>query len=1430
MNLKHLPESRLLRIAGAILMAVLLAMLATVPLNWKDQAILGGVIFLVAVFINRRFSGHQATVILMLVSLFCTSRYFWWRVSETTRYLVVNGSQTPALDIFFVTLLLGAEAYSVVILVLGFFQSARPLRRCPVPMPEDIETWPVVDVYIPTYNEPLDVVRTTILAATNMDWPPDRLNVYVLDDGRRSEIHKLAQEAGCGYIARLDNVGAKAGNINNALQKTSGEYVAIFDSDHVPTRSFLQLTMGWFLRDARLGLVQTPHHFYSADPFERNLGTFRHVPNEGELFYGVLQDGNDFWNATFFCGSCAVLRRAVLDEIGGIATETVTEDSHTALRLQRRGWNTAYLNLPQAAGLATANLSDHIGQRIRWARGMVQILRFENPLFGRGLTWPQRLCYFNAVVHYLHALPRLIFLTAPLVYLLLGRSNLYGYVWAILAYVFPHLLLATLTNSRVHGSHRHSFWNEVFETILAPYILLPTLLALLNPRWGKFNVTPKRTIVTKAYFDLPIASPFLLLLGLNVAGLVAAYLQWSAGVDDNGTLLVNMMWTVLNVLILGATLAVPWEIRQLRAATRVDLRMPFRLRTRTGQPVTGVTLNLSMAGGGVQMDDPLDLRPGEPAELIFATEEGDFVFPVEVKRSVGLRVALQFTFTKLAEYEALTRIIFGRADSWIAWAEGRQEDRLLRSLGRLLFISARGIAMVPKGLISGPEAEPRVSQVPATPSVPARTRALPLTGILLAWFLLSAGVARADEPFRESRDLAELGHRLPILFRAGEGRANLHFVVPMTNVVTRAALVLNYRSSGGFREGSNLNISLNGVGVGSTPALSKSGESGLQRVEMLLPADLMVSDNTLTLQMSATCQGGCKENAHWLEVDPATSIQIFGTMLPLPNDLRVLPAPFIDSSLRRLCRIPIVFAEAPRREALEAAGVVASWLGKIADDRGTQFPVRVGTLQKGDAIVIAVNSSAIAHTLNVERANGPALALRTNPLDPFGKLLVITGSNPGELRIAAQALASGAYAKEGDWADVAGFRLPAASVPYDAPRWLNPLHPAGLGEALSPEQLRWYGAGAVSLYFRLPPDLAFGQRSTVPLRLHFRTVTTGDQRAELRVNLNGSRVSATRLNLRDGTSIQHQTVYLPVTALYPSNTVTAEFVLNPQKGEGSERYPEISVLPNSSIDLQDIPRFVQLPRLDLFVQAGFPFTRLADLSGTAVILPDTPSLEELSLYLGMAGRFGAQTGQAGLRVMVVPSSQVEQAREKELLVIGSPTDQPLLARWSDQLPVRFDGALRPRRPSGLWGLLADIQYTPIGREYRRLSDVLFDGSQPDGILQGIVSPLNGKHNAVLLVASEQPGFETLMQALVNPSANDVKGSVSLLSNTRFQSFQIAGNANYVGQLSWLESFYNWVGRNFYLIVVALIGCAIPLARWFSSWSDQQAVWRLEHGR
>src|SRR5215471_5183968 len=277
------PNVLLWSVLGLPAIAALLVLII-LPLPWKEQAIFGCVVIGIVMLVNGISRGRAVTMAMMVISVFSTIRYGYWRVTQTWDG-ITSASHLEQWNTVIVLILLLAEFYAFATLLLGYFQILRPLRRPLLPLPENRETWPTVDVFIPTYNEPLSVVRATVLGALALDYPADKYKVFLLDDGRRPEFAEFAWQVGACYITRNQNTHAKAGNINHALAKTRGEYVAIFDSDHIPTRSFLAVTLGWFLRDARLAMVQTPHHFYSPDPFERNLGQFRRIPNEGELFH-----------------------------------------------------------------------------------------------------------------------------------------------------------------------------------------------------------------------------------------------------------------------------------------------------------------------------------------------------------------------------------------------------------------------------------------------------------------------------------------------------------------------------------------------------------------------------------------------------------------------------------------------------------------------------------------------------------------------------------------------------------------------------------------------------------------------------------------------------------------------------------------------------------------------------------------------------------------------------------------------------------------------------------------------------------------------------------------------------------------------------------------------------------------------------------------
>ena len=703
-------EQPLLRWAVLALALPLVWLVISTPLTETQQFAFGAVSFASALFL-RKLPGRYVTQMLIFLSLVASTRYLYWRVTETMNF----DSWSNA---FFGSGLFLAELYAWVVLVLGFIQTAWPLERKPVPMSEDLTEWPTVDILIPTYNEPLSVVRNTVFAALAIDWPKDKINVYILDDGRREEFRLFAEEAGVNHVTRNDNKHAKAGNINAALERVNGEYVAIFDCDHIPTRTFLQVVMGWFARDSKLAMLQTPHHFFSPDPFEKNLGTFRSVPNEGELFYGLVQDGNDLWNATFFCGSCAVIKRSVLDEVGGIAVETVTEDAHTALKIHRRGYTTAYLAIPQAAGFATESLGGHVGQRIRWARGMAQIFRTDNPLLGPGLKLTQRLCYANAMLHFFYGLPRLVFLTAPLAYLVFGSQVIQASAITIAMFALPHLLHANLTNSRMQGEFRHSFWAEVYESVLAWYILRPTLVAVINPKLGKFNVTDKGGMNASVYFDWDMAKPYIILMGLSLLGFAAGIFRvFYVPNTDGDTIALNLLWTVYNLMMLGASIAVANEARQVRTSHRVAMKIPGTVRTLGGRSFVCTTTDYSDGGVGVSFPAVPDLEQGQVVKFALFRGDEEYEFDAEISLLRGESAGLKFQTMSTEQSINFVQATFARADSWVVWGDKRKLDKPLASLKEIATLSLSGMSVLARAfshsltsrLSPGSPAQPKIS-------------------------------------------------------------------------------------------------------------------------------------------------------------------------------------------------------------------------------------------------------------------------------------------------------------------------------------------------------------------------------------------------------------------------------------------------------------------------------------------------------------------------------------------------------------------------------------------------------------------------------------------------------------------------------------------------------------------------------------------------
>jgi cellulose synthase (UDP-forming) len=669
-------NSKIARSLAIVTAIFMIFMVISAPLTLVEQIIFALFSF-IAILLVRTLQWGQASIVLMIViSVTVSLRYFYWRLTSSINF-------DNFLDGFFGWGLVLAEIYSLIVLLLGYVQTAMPLKRPVVLMPQDQSQWPTVDVFIPTYAEDLDVVRLTVLAALSLDWPKDKLCIYVLDDGRRNEFKDFCNQVGAIYLTRTNNAHNKAGNLNAALSQTNGDYVAIFDCDHIPTRSFLQISMGWFIKDPKLAMVQTPHYFFSPDPFEKNLNTYRLVPNEGELFYGLVQEGNDLWNASFFCGSCAVLKRGPLIEVGGIAIETVTEDAHTALKMSKRGYNLAYLATPQAAGLATESLSRHVVQRIRWARGMAQIFRVDNPFLAKGLTIWQRLCYSNAMLHFFYGLPRLVFLTAPLAYLLFGAQVFSASAIFVVAYALPHIAIASVTNSKIQGPYRHSFWNEVYETTLAWYILFPVLLALINPKLGAFNPTSKGGIVEKEYVDWKLSRPYILLLLINLLGFILGIVKLALNKGTVSTLIINLVWVSFNIVIISAAANAAREVKQLRTTPRVKANLAATIVMPDGKTIICETNDFSK--DGVELVSNSSLRPALGQKILLSIFRGskEVAFPGVVART-GETIGVYFNNLTLDQQKELTQITFSRADNWVnLWGKDAL-DSPLKSLREVM--------------------------------------------------------------------------------------------------------------------------------------------------------------------------------------------------------------------------------------------------------------------------------------------------------------------------------------------------------------------------------------------------------------------------------------------------------------------------------------------------------------------------------------------------------------------------------------------------------------------------------------------------------------------------------------------------------------------------------------------------------------------------
>ncbi len=512
----------------------------------------------------RNFKGEGLRRVVAVVSMLVTLYYLYWRVTET-----FNQSA-----LFFSWSLWIAECFGTLTTFLFFFAVWRPLSR-EAPKPLEGRT---VDVLVPTKNEPVAILRKTLLACNDVKYAHRTL---LLDDGNRPEVKALCEELGCVYLARENHEHAKAGNINFGLKHSTAEFVAIFDADHAPLPHFIDRLIGYFV-DEKVAFAQAPQEFYNIDSFQHRADhEKKYVWTEQGLFYNLIQPGRDRWKAAYFVGSCALIRRTALDDVGGFSTISITEDMATSIRIHARGWTSVYHNEGLAYGIAADTINPFHLQRKRWGLGGWQVFFKANPLFVRGLSFPQRLCYLGSLIYPIEGFQKFVFYVTPPIVLFTGILPMNALDVTYLLHFIPYFALSLFAYNEMGRGYAGYLLLEQFS-MGKFFTYLESFFSLLLPRrLRQFKVTPKTKGTATPY---PLIVPQAIVFAGSVIGIVWALLQLVLGLrGDEFIIAVNSLWALFNSgLAIAIILYARTKFYQRRTEFRIHDAVPVFFSYRDG--------------------------------------------------------------------------------------------------------------------------------------------------------------------------------------------------------------------------------------------------------------------------------------------------------------------------------------------------------------------------------------------------------------------------------------------------------------------------------------------------------------------------------------------------------------------------------------------------------------------------------------------------------------------------------------------------------------------------------------------------------------------------------------------------------------------------------------------------------------------------------
>lgn len=702
----------------------------------------------------------------------------------------------------------------------------------------------------------------------------------------------------------------------------------------------------------------------------------------------------------------------------------------------------------------------------------------------------------------------------------------------------------------------------------------------------------------------------------------------------------------------------------------------------------------------------------------------------------------------------------------------------------------------------------------------------------------------ANAPLRDSQLVFNQVAPPPgsMTLRGTEPSSQIEFGVRSDEVVTRALLNLSYRPSPALIPTlSQLKVYLNDelVGLVTVTADQLGKENQTQ-----IPIDpRFISDfNRVRLELVGHYANVCENPANstiWLDIGKASKLDLTLQKLPLKNDLSHFPEPFFDTRDSRPLQLPMVFNAQPNLLQQRAAGILASWFGSKAQWRGQSFPVLYNQLPKEQhAVVFATNDHRPDFLKDLPPVEKPTVEMVNQPDNPYEKMLLILGRDDQDLLTAVEGIAQGQLLLRGDTSTIDSVKLLAARQAYDAPNWVRTDRRTTFAE-LTQYQNQLQGDGLqpnpISLTLNLPPDLFLVRARGIDMDLRYRYTSPIQQDgSRLAVHLNNQFMQdypltpkdtagqqLMRIPLMQGLQDSKRQLTIPALRLGVVNQLRFNFdYANTFIGGTADGRCEtvtavghhVVIDDTSSIDFSGYRHYIEMPSLGAFANAGFPYSRYADLAQTLVLVQPKPSNDEVSTLLNALGSIGAQTGYPALRVQMSDDWSKAKSADADMLMIGGippdlqdDTKIPLLAdaaRSWISMPARSNAAAN----------------VPISDSERAAeSQTTISSRGPMGAIVGFQSPFNDQRSVVALLADSPRGWELLNNALLDSGKRAaVFGSAAVIRESGVNSIRV-GETYYVGHLPWWERLWNLLATH----PVWLAICAVVVVILFAL-----MAWRL----